>query len=354
MAIRINGSTPGATRPAPGTGALARSGDGPRLLVPIDFSVQPYSLGDLVAYLMGSLVVALERGCARVDVAIASDPGVPPNDPVMAAYATRDSHLRRLLALLPLLELHPLLGAVHVFTSRRELLDLLSDRAAACALWPSRPEIDARKYMYYDAIQAVHGFHERRGSIPQLRVSADLRRWAQAFFARLEPGRVPVTVNLRNNKGFHAHRNSNLEAWTEFLRVVAADRPVSFFVTGSPDEMDPGIRALPHVVYTKDHHTDTLQDLALIAEAAFHLGASSGPATIPLYGRRPYYIVNADVLPHLRLYGGALVQVASGELRFGFAGPLQTFGVVPETAALLRAQFERIWGSRDWPREHGV
>lgn len=318
----------------------------PALQVVIDFAVQPFSIGDLLVYLNGSLVAAADCGAERIDYCLLSDPDVPRSDPIMALLATRDTHRQRLLELVPLLQLSPCLGAVHIFDRWAECLAHLDARGGG-PCWPPRAAFEARRYMYYDILQAVHGHHQARGQIPRLRFSEATAGWARAFLAERAPGLVPVTVNLRGNRRFHDHRNSDLAAWRGLFLACQA-LPVRFFVTCAAWEVDEGLRSCGNVVFAKDAHTDVIQDLALIRHSAFHIGASSGPASIPIFDERPYYICNADVLPHLHHYGGALVREGEAEVRFAWAGELQRMGVVPETTPLLVEQFQRIWSSRDW------
>ncbi|MGC3996945.1 MAG: hypothetical protein QM767_05215 [Anaeromyxobacter sp.] len=319
---------------------------GATLTVVVDFAVQPFSIGDLLVYLNGALAAAESCGADRIDCCLLSDPDDPRSDPIMAALATRDTHRQRLFELLPLVQLCPRLGAVHVFDRREECLAHLDARAGS-PVWPPRAAIEARRYMYYDILQAVHRHHQAGRPIPRLCFSEATAAWARRFLAEQAPGLVPITVNLRGNRRFHDHRNSDLAAWRA-LFVSCEPLPVRFFVTCAAAEVDDALRRCTNVVYAKDAHTDVIQDLALIRHSAFHVGASSGPASIPIFDERPYYICNADVLPHLPLYGGALVRSGEAEVRFAWASPLQRLGVVPETPALLIEQFQRIWRSRDW------
>lgn len=319
-----------------------------RLLAVVDHAVQPHNIGDLLIYMTGSLVAAEEVGAAAIDFAFVIDPGRGHADPIMAELVARDGALPHLLAALPVLQLNPRLGGVHVFDRLADFHAFLLANQERYLLWPSREALAAQRYVFYDVFKAVHAWHQRVGAIPQVAFDAGLRGWVRRLFERHAEGRVPVTVNLRNNAGFHAHRNSLLPAWKAFFDHCRGRFPVTFLVTCAASEIDPGLRACGNVVYAKDHHSTVLQDLSLIRHAAFHLGAASGPAAMPIFGTSPYHIVHCDMLPHLGLYGGALLQSGPTELRYAFAGAHQTFGTEPETTEGLIAAFQRIWGSRDW------
>jgi hypothetical protein len=314
----------------------------------VDHAVQPYNIGDLLIYMTGSLVAAREAGASGIDLAFIVDPTRTPSDPIMAELVSRETPLALLTAALPVLQLNPQLGAFHVFHRASDFQDFLVQNQERYLLWPSRAVLAEQRYMFYDVFRAVHAFHQRHGAIPQVRFSPALRAWTHGFYQRHAGGRVAVTVNLRNNPGFHAHRNSVLPAWKAFFERCQERVPVTFLVTCAASEMDAGLRACPNLVYAKDHHTSVLQDLALIRHAAFHLGAASGPAAMPIFGARPYHIVHCDMAPFVELYGGALVRSGATELRYAFAQGPQTFGTEPETEATLWAEFERMWRWRDW------
>jgi len=341
MALRINASRPGPAIPPPVAGAR-------RLLAVIDHAFQPYHLGDLLLYMTGTLVAAEEAGVSTVDVAFIVDPSRTPADPIMAALVAKDSGLPHLMAALPVLQLNPRLGAFLVFDRLADFTAYFEQNQGRYQLWPPAPLLVEGRYLFYEVFKAVHAHHRRRGAIPQVAFSAALRGWTRDFLERHAAGRVPVTVNLRNNPGFHSHRNSVLPAWKAFFQHCQERLPVTFLVVCAASEMDPGLRACPNVVYAKDHHTTMLQDLALVRHAAFHLGAASGPAAMPVFGAAPYHIVHCDMLPHLAVYGGALVQSGPTEVRFAFARDLQTFGTEVETAESLLHEFGRMWTSRDW------
>jgi len=319
-----------------------------RLLTIIDFVVQPYSIGDFIVYLMGSLAAANEAGVEKIDICLLSDPTRPPVDPIMRDLVNADNHYSHLIAMLPLVQLNPHLGSLFVFDSGEKLDAFLTTSGNNYTLWPSPAELQAKKYMFYEGFKRTHAQFKKHDTIPRLHFNRGLTDWAMNFFQRQAPAVVPVTINLRNNPQFHAGRNYVLPAWKSFFERCQNEVPVKFIITCAASEVDPSLRSLPNVVFAKDHHTDVMQDLALIRFAAFHLGSSSGPVAIPIFGTKPYHIFNGDMLPHLHLYGGAMFQNPEGELQFSFGRELQSFGVVPETADGIWQQFDKIWTSRDW------
>ena len=320
-----------------------------RLLTVIDYSVQPYNVGDFIIYLMGSIVAAELAGAEKVDLCLLSEPSKPHPEPIMRDRVNAQNHYAHLMTFLPLVELHPRLGSLLVFDSTAELNTFLGNAGGNCTFWPSQAALAARQYMYYDTLKIINEHHRRHGEIPRFKFLPCLTNWADTFFKTHAAGAVPVTVNLRNNPHFHGHRNFVLSAWKEFFERCQGTVPVKFIITCAASEVDESLRHLPNVVFAKDHQSTLLQDLTLIRFSAFHLGSASGPSILPVFGTRPYHVFNCDALPHVALYGGALAQNDAGELVFSFAQEFQTLSVVPETAEGIWQQFDKIWTSRDWP-----
>jgi len=319
-----------------------------RLITIVDYAVQPYSIGDFLVYLMGSMTAAQLAGVEKVDLCLLSDPSRPPIDPVMRKQVTAQNHYSYLMSFLPMAELHPYLGSLMVFDSEAELNGYLAKSGDVYKMWPRAAALSARQYMFYDNFKLIKEHHQQRGDIPRFKFNPMLTDWAGAFFKKHAPQSVPVTINLRNNPDFGTNRNYILPAWKEFFERCQDTVPVKFIVTCAASEVDPSLRSLPNVVFAKDHQSTLMQDLALIAGAAFHLGSSSGPIALSIFSDQPYYVFNCDASPHVALYGGALLQNEAGELRFSFAQRLQAFGVVPETAESIWQQFEKIWTAQDW------
>jgi glycosyltransferase involved in cell wall biosynthesis len=323
---------------------VAKSKD--RLLTILDYAIQPYSIGDFLFYLMGSMIAAEAAGVEKVDLFILSDLSRPHADPVLRGWVNAQNHHDRLMSILPLVELHPRLGSLFVFDSTTELNAYLAKAGSGYQPWPSGAKL--REYLSYDILKMVKAYHERRGTIPQFQFGPQLENWAQAFLRQHAGGLVPVTVNLRNNSSFGNHRNYVLPAWRDFFERCQDCVPVKFVITCAASEVDASLRNLPNVVFAKDHHSTLLQDFSLIRSAAFHLGSSSGPVALVMFLRQPYHIFNNDILPHLPLWEGSLLQAENGELVCSFRQPLQALGVVPETADGIWQQFQKIWTSRDW------
>lgn len=322
-----------------------------RLLVTIDYAYQPCSIGDLLVNLFAAIVVAAEHGVLEIDFCFISGPDRIPADPNMQKVIGRDTRWVHLFSILPVIQLLPGLGSVMVFDSLEMFRRHLAANPGRYHLWPSLEQLERHAYLYYPGLTAIDGYYNRHSRLPKLNFYKELVEWTASFYARLVYPALPVTVNLRNNKLFHQHRNSDVAAWKGLFDYCNGRYPVTFVITCALAEVAEELRACPNVLFAKDQHTTIVQDLALIRHSIFHIGASSGPSILPVFYSTPYFISNCDALPHIQHYGGTLLQAPDGSLRFSFAGELQRLGIDKETSEGLIREFERIWYSRseaDW------
>ena len=318
-----------------------------RIFSILDYTLQPYSIGDFIFFQMGSMVVAKTAGIEDINLVILSDPKRPHADPVLRGYVTPENHHERLMGILPLIEFNPFLKSVTVFESIQEMNAYISRFAAKAVFWPSIDFLNKRIYLSYEILKMVKVFYEETGEIPEFNFSNQSGTWAKHFISEVAREFIPVTINLRSNQRFGSHRNFVRETWTAFFSKCEHSIPVKFIVMCAKSEVDAGMRSLRNVVFTKDYKTNVVQDLALIQFSAFHLGSCSGPAAMAMFLRRPHHIFNNDMTPHLKRWAGSILQAPDKELYCSFRAENQTLGVIEETPDEIWRQFERIWKTID-------
>jgi hypothetical protein len=322
-----------------------------RVLLIYDTSCQPFSVGDILLMQEGALVVRERHGIDVVDFAVVYDPDHPaPPDPSFASI-TKDNASYHLASILPVAQANQHLGSLFLFNSHRNLERFIADNVDMYRVWPSGWKFASREYLYYVVFnELLYDHHRKHGSLPRLTCRPFLADWARGFYREHVRPRVPVTVNVRNNKAFHLHRNLNLECWLEFFRYCEARYPATFIVICARSEIDPRLRARPNVIIAKDHDTGIEQDLALIQGSAIHMGAGSGPASMAWFGDKPYLMVNTVYPPGYFAHPDMITQEENNIQRFWFSGPLQRIAGGPETTELLVAEFARMWAAVDLPR----
>lgn len=322
--------------------SLAAEGRKPanrRLLMLYDFATQPLSIGDILMFQVASLILRQRYGIDRVDLALVYEPASPVvPDPAYSAIGS-DNFMWHLSAVLPAAQVNPHLGSLLLFDSHANLERFILRHLDEYEVWPSLARYASREYVYYSILnKLVFEYFQEFGSVPHLRSRSPARNWARSFLARHAAGRVPVTVQLRRNPANPA-RDSDYECWRSFFRRVDGRYPAMFVLICGADEVDPGFRNLPNVLLAKDHGTNVEQDLALIEEAAVHMGASSGPGMIALFNDKPYCFFNTDLKPQ----NYRVVVDEGSAIRFSFAGPMQKFVKRREDVDLVLAEFERMW-----------
>ncbi len=319
-----------------------------RLLAIYDTSYQPFSVGDVLIIQEASLVLREKHHADTVDFALLYDPKHPASSDPAFSSITESNALYHLASILPIAQVNQHLGSVFVFNSTSHLQRFIADNADRYHVWPSAWNFASREYLYYEVFNdLLYHHYEKYGSIPHLTCRQFLVDWAQVFYQENIYPQVPVTVNVRNNKAFHAHRNLQLECWLEFFNHCETRYPAKFVVICSRAEIDDRLRQCPNVIIAKDYHTGIEQDLALMHHAAIHMGADSGPAVMAIFNDKPYLIVNTVVGPHYFSRPEMIQQEEQDFLRFWFSGPLQRYAMGIETAELLMREFARMWASVD-------
>lgn len=318
-----------------------------RVLVIYDTSSQPFNAGDILILQEGALVLRERHQVDMVDFALVYDPRHPASaDPAFSSI-TEANAMFHLASILPVAQVNQHLGSVFLFNSHRNLQRFIADSADIYHVWPSGWKFASREYLYYEVFNdLLYKHYKKHGSIPRLTCRQFLADWAQAFYQKHVQPEVPVTVNVRNNKAFHVHRNLHLECWLEFFHHCEARYPAKFVVVCARSEIDERLRQCPNVIIAKDHHTGIEQDLALIHASAIHMGAGSGPASMAWFSDKPYLMVNTVYGPQYFAHPD-MIQQEEDVQRFWFASPLQRIAGGIETTELLVREFARMWAAVD-------
>lgn len=298
----------------------------------------------------GSLVLREKHHLDVVDFALVYDPKQPASSDPAFSSITENNAMYHLASILPVAQVNQHLGSLFLFDSNRNLQRFIADSADIYHVWPSGWAFASRAYLYYEVFNdLLYDHHKKHGSIPHLTCRKFLLDWAQAFYRKNVHPQVPVTVNVRNNKAFHMHRNLHLEYWLEFFHDCETHYPAKFIVVCARSEIDERLRGCPNVIIAKDHHTSIEEDLALIHTSAIHMGAGSGPASMAWFGDKPYLMVNTVYGPQYFARPEMIQQEGENIQRFWFAGPLQRITGGIETTELLIKEFARMWAAVDIP-----
>lgn len=313
---------------------------GKRVLVIFDVSSQPFNIGDFILIQEAALVLCSRHGTEFADIAIVHESKLPPSS-IEFSSITDDNVFKHLASILPVAQINQKLGSVFIFNSHRQLERHLTNNIDNCIVWPSPVQYAAKDYAYYRALNdQIYDYFEEFHEIPLFKCRDFLNTWAENFYIENLNSHIPITVNLRNNKLFGTHRNSDMDAWLAFFKSCTGKYPVKFIIVGSRQEIDDRMRDLENVIIAKDFNTGIEQDLALISTSAFHLGAPSGPISMAWFCGKPYLMFSWDA--DIEKYQG-LIKESDDFYRFGFAGKLQKMTKMRETTELIAKEFDIIW-----------
>jgi hypothetical protein len=293
------------------------------------------------------------------DLAIVYDHEKPtPLDPIFRSIITKDNVTYHLASILSIAQVSESVGSILIFNSPSRLNDYIIESETHYNLWPSGWTLATRQYLSKVVFnELLYEHYKLHGSIPYLNCRQFLVEWALDFYKINLPGFVPVTINLRNNKGWHHNRNSQIEAWIELFRYSEIRYPVKFIIICAFSEIDARLRTCSNVIFAKDFHTGVEQDMALINTSSMHMGAGSGPASMAWFSDKPYLMVNTSYetsAEKFLTFNDMIVEGEDNTHRFWFSNPLQRIAKGEETPRLLINQFEILFSSldlRNWARD---
>lgn len=244
-----------------------------------DLASQPFSVGDVLVYQETALVLREQLGADEIDFVVTYDPERPVVDDPHLAWITKENFHEHLKWLMPVASVNQHLG--QVFLKTHDELDSMPDAMS----WPG---LDIG-YLFYECIRIIAMHFLKHGAIPAVKPLPATQEWAQDFLS--EYGEV--TIQMRRNPHFPA-RNSDYPAWVEFMSRYPDER---FVVVCAPHEVDDALR-LPNVTIAADHvGCDTERICALVEASDIHMGVSSGPAQMRLYGRKPFCVFRDTINP---------------------------------------------------------
>ena len=315
-----------------------------RVLIIFDLTSQPFNIGDFILLQEVALILCYEHNFMFSDFAIIQDENSESNL-VEFSKINDDNIIFHLNSILSIVQVNPNFGSLFLFNSKKQFNDFFLKNENYYHTWPNRRSWLGNDYNYYLALNdIIFKSYLKNGFIPILKPRFFLIGWVHEFFINNLFGFIPVTVNLRNNKLFGQHRNSNFEVWEKFLKYCENKYKVKFIIIGSMQEIDDRLKALKNVIYSKAYNTTIELDLTLISESAFHIGAPSGPITMAWFSDKPYFMFSWDA--NLNLYNG-IIKESDDLLRFPFARIDQKITTKKESVTLLISQFESMYNKID-------
>ncbi len=312
-----------------------------RVLLVYDLSSQPFSIGDFIVAQIASIAECQKLKLRLADIAIVYEKTGSSKE---FSSITNDDVLYYLASILPVVQINQNVGSVFIFNSHDQLEKYILENVNTYHIWPNLFQYAGGDYLHIEGFNNIlYNYFEEYGEIPHFQCRQFLIEWAEKFYQNNVGSCIPVTLNLRNNKLFGTNRNSKIECWLELFKFCENKYPVKFIIIGGINEVDYRMREFKNVLIAKDFHTGIEQDLALINLSAFHMGASSGPSAMAIFGVKPYLSFSWDADP--KRYKGVIE--SNGYYSFTWSAPLQRMSKESEKTEILIEEFKTIWKSID-------
>ncbi len=316
-----------------------------RIMVIYDTTRQPFAIGDFLVTQIAGLINCQKFNVEMCDIAIIYNHNNPSvSDPVFFGLIGKDNVLLQITTLMSTLSVNPCIGSVFLLNSKTQAEEFINKYSGSYEnIFPGFIDYASGTYLNHLIFnELIYTFYLNKNFIPKLKPTKALNHWAFDFIEEHIGELFPVTVNIRNNPHWGTIRNSKITEWERFFEYCIDKFPVKFIVICSKNEISNELKRLPNVIFSKDHHTELDQELSLIANSKFHMGANSGPAAMAYFSSKPYFIfglnINETTHPEF-LYEGLIQEISDKKFKFIFSSLGQSFTSEPESFDLLCQSF---------------
>jgi hypothetical protein len=142
--------------------------------------------------------------------------------------------------------------------------------------------ISERGLAFPNTYAPLNRFFDAHGFLPKLSCPPKILDWARDFMRQNVSPAVPVAAQIRFNPE-SPYRNTDMGAWKEFFRRMEGCSDVKFLLLCRREEIVPELRSLKNIIYSKDHNSGVVQDLALMQVSHFSMFPDAGFVTYPWF-----------------------------------------------------------------------
>jgi hypothetical protein len=325
---------------------LARWNIKKRILGIYHFQEHAGFLGDMMEFLAILNVLRVENALEKVDLCYIDDPSNP-NRPVSRPRLESSPEFKEMM--MDLRALLPATGAVLEFDSDAEFETFFRANYRRYKCWPqysffhSWPswvdymQLSNRGLAFPNTHAPLNRFFEAHGYLPKITCPPAVLAWARDFVRQHVSPAIPIAAQIRLNPE-SPFRNSDIEAWKEFFRRMEVRSDLKFILLSRREEILPELRSLKNVIYSKDHASGVMQDLALIQVSYLSMFPDSGFCTYPWFCGLPsiYFGKQKHEFAQRRM------QDESGT-GLGFLSSFQRRRWGEYSAESLQAEFWSLW-----------
>ncbi|PTM40338.1 hypothetical protein [Bosea sp. 124] len=321
-----------------------------------DFELLPYALGDALTWNVQTALRCLEAGRRVVDAYICIDPNHP-SSIYQRGLVTSENCALFFNELFGAFGTHPLLGNIHLYASREEMLvrlrevsnddpvntEVLEDYERVLGQRDNADALNSYfiKYIYSHA--RLNRYHDEHGRIPLLVASRGCGPDIDGLMAGPFAGKRVVVIHPRLRRldnglaGDHTYsRDSDFLEWFEFVRLAEANHPeVQFVVMGRLQEKPLELLRRPNVTSLRALGLGLGHELTLMLRSDLFIGTSSGFAAMANFCEIPYFVT------HMNPESCNAYAIPNGAERLPFAAPHQFLVYERESRVLLETLLER-------------
>ncbi len=251
------------------------------------------ALGVLIEFLTRLLCQAELKNIKKIDIAFIYDSESPITNPKFSQYINASNLHYHLAEIIPILNTAPKLGSVLFFDSHSNFEYFLAENGVRYHTEPSFSEYLKGVTAIERNFAVIRDFYLEKKFVPQLEFKQTTIKWARAFIKKYTGDKLMVSINLRFNSQFTPDRNADLEVWSNLFKYANDKYPnIAFIILGRKGELGDRFKNFPNIIFSKDFNTNVEQDLALIHCAFFHMGTTSGLASLAYYGNTPCVLTN--------------------------------------------------------------
>lgn len=266
-----------------------------RILGIFHFQEHAAFLGDMMEFLEILNVLRVENELEKVDLCYIDDQSNP-NRPVSRERLESSTEFKQMM--LDLRHVLPSRGAVFQFDSDVAFEHFFRTHYDRYVCWPqygrlhswpgrvNYTRISERGIAFPNTYAPLNRYFDANGTLPKLTCSPEMLAWASDFVRMHISPAIPVAAQIRLNDA-SALRNSDIEAWKTFFRKMEAHSEIKFILLCRREEIVPDLRSLRNVIYSKDHASGVLEDLALIQVSHMSMFPDAGFCTYPWFSGLP-------------------------------------------------------------------
>lgn len=314
-----------------------------------DYSYAPLALGDAATWQMNLCLGAVEHGLQQIVQYLIADPTRQFSAFSGQRYLTANTYLEHFSNLFPVFLSCPNTRAIH-WVKDKAAFDLFFLRkiAGRVPTWPSAAS-HFRGHLDVQSQTPMNLFHRRHGYIPRLNPPRGYEASMDAFLGQYCRNRFVVCVNIRQRKfqptaalenATSFARDSALDEWYRFFRIVEREYPDVLFVTlGGYSHWARELYTYSNMLILRTMGYHLPHELTLIHRGDLFMGSLSGFAAYAIFTTVPFILTR----PLLSAAGKAGYGIEVGQSTFEFALEHQTVCWEEETADRLLRLFESVY-----------